>query len=113
MRDVLVACPLAGSTADGRTLTACPPGASKSYTTFCISGSAIASYAYLMPLAVIFLTLVASPEGGKFLSMTCVAPRDPRYSSLCKEAVVMMGEKPEILANCITDSKISSWAPFD
>jgi len=49
----------------------------------------------------------ARVEAGTLRSMTCVAPKDLRYSSFLSEAVVMMGEKPESFASWITE-----WFPL-
>lgn len=42
-------------------------------------------------------------EAGMLRSMTCVAPIDLRYSACLRDAVVMMGENPESLANWIAE----------
>ena len=70
-----------------------PPGATRSYIAFCVSGVETASTAYKTGLLVICATLVAIVDVDA-RSITCIAPRDLRYASLCFEAVAMMGEKP-------------------
>jgi hypothetical protein len=41
----------------------------------------------------------ANEEAGVLRSIKWVAPMDSRKAALCGEAVVMIGEKPETLAN--------------
>ena len=55
----------------------------------------------LMGSAVIARTASGSSESGSLRSMTSVAPKDLRKVSFCFEATVIMGEKPESLANWI------------
>ena len=56
---------------------------------------------------VILATSAESEESGMVRSTMWVAPRDLRYSSCRFDAVVIMGEKPDILANWITRSEVS------
>jgi hypothetical protein len=73
-----------------------PPGVRMLYATFCVSFSEMTSYISVISSDVMVLTA----EGSEIVrSMTCVAPSDFRKVVLCSEAVVIMGEKPDSLAN--------------
>lgn len=56
----------------------------------------------------ILATSEGSEERGTERSITWVAPRDFRYASFDEEAVVMIGENPEIFANWMTEGDAQS-----
>ncbi len=81
-----------------------PPGASASYASTCVSASEIASKTYSTGFPpVIFWISERIADAGSERSSTSVAPSDLRRSSLCGDAVVMMGEYPESLATWIAE----------
>ena len=82
-----------------RTMTRLPPDPNKSYPTFWVSSEDTASYTREKGSLVISLITAMRDGVSEFLSRTCVAPRDFRYSAFLREAVVMIGEKPDNLAN--------------
>lgn len=78
--------------------TSVPPGARISQACSCVPPSEMESKTKSMGSLVIFLTSAIASD---FRSTTCVAPIALSRSALCKDAVVMMGEKPESFANWI------------
>ncbi len=88
----------------GSTIANLPPDARIPTPVCCVLSEDTVSKTALFGVAVIFAISVASWAVDKLRSRTAVAPIDLRCAVFLRDAVVIIGEKPEILASWMAGS---------